>query len=112
MIKYYLPLVLSGCLIFGCESENTLPVEEEKLVKILCDIHFAEAALDKLNGPAKDSTAIKLYNQIFTIHGVSEAEVDTCLYYLKRDPIAMSNLYEKVMEEFEKMKLKVQSEKQ
>ncbi len=105
MIKYYLPLALLACVFFGCETERTLPLEEDKLVKILCDIHLAEAVLDKLNGSIKDTAAVKLYNQIYSIHGVEEAEVDTCLYYFKRDPVAMSDLYEKVMVELERMNL-------
>ncbi|MEO1257879.1 MAG: DUF4296 domain-containing protein [Bacteroidota bacterium] len=108
IIKQYLSLALISFFVFGCVKENPLPLEEKKLIKILCDIHLAEAALAKLNGSIKDSAAVKLYQQIYTIHEVSEAELDSCLYRIKRDPEIMQDIYQQVMTELDKMKLEDQ----
>lgn len=80
-------------------------MSEDRLIPILCDIHIAEAALSKINGTIKDSAATKLYGQIYEIHGVTEAELDSCLIRIKKEPLLSEAMYTKVMTELEKMKL-------
>ena len=98
----YLSIVL---VISSCEKPQTLPLEEDKLIRVLADIHIAESALGQLNGKQKDTAAYVIYDQIYTIHEVREADVDSTLAILKRSPEKMSKIYEKVMIEMEKMKL-------
>ena len=37
MFKYFFLIVLGIILAFGCETENPLPLQEKKLINILCD---------------------------------------------------------------------------
>ena len=97
-------LILVGC--YSCTKEKQLPIAEEQLIKILGDIHIAESAIDVMNGADKDSAAVKVYRQIYTIHQVDEADVDSCLSYLKRNPKAAEKIYGKVIDDLEKMKQK------
>ena len=92
--------------IYSCNRERELPIEEDKLVQVLADIHIAESALKDLTGPEKDSAANKLYNQIYTIHNVAAADVDTCLFHLKRDPVKIEAVYAKVLDELNSLKVK------
>jgi hypothetical protein len=104
-MKYF---ILTFCIItfsLSCKKEQPLPMEEEKLIKVLCDIHIAEAAMEPVTANDKDSIATLLYQQIYTIHGVEQAEVDTALSFLKKEPQAAEKIYLKVVEELSKMKL-------
>ncbi|MCB0520756.1 MAG: DUF4296 domain-containing protein [Lewinellaceae bacterium] len=96
-------LLLVG--LSGCGKEAAPPIPDEKLIEILTDVHIAEAALEGLNGKAKDSVAIKYYGEIFAIHHVEQADFDTTLAILMRDPEKFGNLYEKVAANLEKMRV-------
>ncbi len=100
-------LVIFSLFVFNvaCKNDKALPMEEEQLIRVLCDIHIVEAGIEHLNGTDKDSIATRLYNQIYDIHGVQQASVDTALFYLKKDPDAMEKIYSKVMDELGRMKL-------
>ncbi len=89
----------------ACKEEQELPMEKDKAVKILTDIHIAEAALKPLSGSDKDKAAALIYQQIRSIHEVDQATIDTLLSYLKRNPEEMERVYEEVMVEFEKLAL-------
>ncbi|HFA50788.1 MAG TPA: DUF4296 domain-containing protein [Bacteroidetes bacterium] len=104
LIKTTLYLFYFILFFCSCQHEKKLPLPEDKLVPVLMDIHIAEAGLTHLTGTVKDSTAAKYYQQIYTMHGVEEAVVDSCLYYLKRHPARMKKVYDKVTKELEKMK--------
>ena len=96
-------IIIIGC--FSCIEEKELALSEDRLIPILCDIHIAEAALLKTSGTNKDSAAVKLYSQIYEIHGVTEAELDSCLVRIKKESLLSEAIYTKVMTELEKMKL-------
>lgn len=92
-------------MAIGCNNERQLPIEEAQLIKILCDIHIAESAIKVVSGTIKDTAATKVYNQIYQIHDVTAADVDTCLYYIKRDPQKMEKVYAKVTDALKEMKI-------
>ena len=100
---FLLFLIVLGNL--SCMKEQKLPIEDGRLIPTLCDVHIAEAALSKVNGTIKDTAAHKFYKQIYEIHGITEAELDSCLVLIKRDPVLSEKVYTKVMSELEKMKL-------
>ncbi len=86
---------------FSCESEKRLPIEEEKLVDILRDIHIAEAAMQNLIGVTKDSFGIIYYNQVLGLYGVERAVFDITMERLRKDPERLSVVYEKVIKELD-----------
>jgi len=86
---------------FSCESETRLPIEEEKLVDILRDIHIAEAAMQNLIGVTKDSFGIIYYNQVLGLYGVERAVFDTTMERLRKDPERLSVVYEKVIKQLD-----------
>ena len=93
-----------GMALFSCKKEKQLPMDEEKFIKILCDIHIAESGMDVLIGAAKDTAATKLYEQIYSIHQVDKAAVDSSLAFIKRNPKEAEKLYARVNEELEILK--------
>ena len=107
----YSGLLFSTIAIFilftGCMTEETLPVSDEKLVKVLADAHIAESALLSFGEPQKDSIAAVYYSQIMTIHDMDREVFDTCVAILRRNPKLMNEIYGKVFEHFEKEKLEM-----
>ncbi len=94
-----LGLFLALFLIISCQKEVERPtINPDKLVQILTDIHIAEAAMNNLYGAPKDSLAKLYYQQIYTIHGVDSAELTQDLALLKKNPVYMDSLYEKVVD--------------
>lgn len=94
-------------MLAGCSSEPALPLSKEKLVDVLMDVHVAEAALNQVPaGPRKDSLAELYYNQVAEIHGIHRENLDTSLAILQRNPGLMKAVYQEVLAEVEKKRLK------
>lgn len=103
-------LLLACCLSLflpACETTEEKPqIPEEKMVKVLADIHIAEAALQTLRGQTKDSMSQTYYHQIYAIHEVDSLEVQETLQAMRENPDKMKALYDKVMERVEKLNAK------
>lgn len=80
----------------SCNSRERFPIEEEKLIDVLVDTHFADAALVHVNQTKKDSMAVFYYNQIYERNGITAAQLDTSLAILRRDPLTTWKIYQKV----------------
>lgn len=87
----------------SCRPSPTLPVEEDLLVKVLADVHIAEAAVQNFAGAHKDSIKRIYYQQIYDIHGVSETDFRAALQILSDDQVKMEKLYKKVEKHLETM---------
>ncbi len=98
------PLLLL-LLLLGCKEEiQSLPLNEEKLGKILIDVHVAEAAMQRMVGPKKDSLRELYYDQIFEIHGVSQTSFEESMSLLTQNPRRLRFFYENLIDEIEKEK--------
>ncbi|MEL7020016.1 MAG: DUF4296 domain-containing protein [Bacteroidota bacterium] len=82
-------------------QEEQFVIPPDKLVRILEDIHVAEAALTGLSTERKDSAAAAYYDQIFTIHQVSASDFDHDLELLKRRPKLLSQTYSTLHQQME-----------
>jgi hypothetical protein len=87
-------VVFSACK----PAPATLNMPEEQLVNVLADVHIAEAAIQNLRGETKDSTANLYYDQIYTIHGVTETQFLEAIDILQENPILMDQVYAQVLE--------------
>lgn len=81
------------------KRDKDLRIEEDKLVKVLVDIHVAEAAAQSLMGDTKDSMMFVYYRQVFHIHGIQQADFDSTMIILREDPVRLERIYAKVMDE-------------
>lgn len=81
-------------------SEIELPtIEETKMVKILADVHLAEAMIQQNKSSQRDSIGANLYQKIFFIHQVEEKDFYQSLKYYTSTPGIMENIYDQVIEE-------------
>ena len=90
-------------LLTACKPrEARLSIPDEEVVQLLADVHSAEAAVQHLPNPARDSMVRIYYDQVFKQHHIDQAGYEQLVVTLRKDPDRMSILYEKVVEELGK----------
>lgn len=95
------PGILLLLLLFAgmaCTKKQAGPsMPKEKLVRLLVDMHLAEAALQNVFGATKDSLAEVYYADICTIHKLNRGQLDEVMEELRQNPLAMSETYREVI---------------
>jgi hypothetical protein len=81
--------------------ETTLP-SDEVLVDLLCDLHLAEATLNKISIARQDSVVVKIRERIAASHGISSAKMDEWLEALQKSPEHSIAVYDSVIVELER----------
>ncbi len=94
-------LVLLG-VHFCRKAGPEAPLTEDELVPILIDLHLAEAGLQNLYGITKDSMRSVYTEQIFAIHEIDSAILDSTLMTYLKDAEGLAALYEKVLKGLER----------
>lgn len=98
-MRYLFLVLFSISLLVSCSKKvEVLPIPEPELIKVLADIHLAEAAFQNLSTSAKDTLAYQYYDQVYQIHEVEKENVDSCIAILNRDPKRFFEIYGKVQE--------------
>lgn len=92
-------LVFYGlCICFSCTSSGaSLPIADDKLVDILCDVHIMEGALQNRSNDDKDSIAKMYYQQIYDKHDIKEQQFIETLEKLELDPKKMGSIYGEIL---------------
>ena len=85
----------------NCKDKDTAtvstPIAESKLVVILADVHKAESIINAcVSIEKRDSTAQALYSNLYAIHQITSAELDSSVNIYLHAPLAARGLYEKV----------------
>lgn len=98
-----LPSILSILIVvlgMGCSkpTPTPLPIAEDTMIKILADVHIAEAALATFKKQKRDSLAPVYYNQIYAIHNTDSSTYNTTFEILQNEPTRFNKLYEAVFE--------------
>lgn len=102
----FLPVFL--LFIGACGSDHTpQPLPDEILIKVMADLHIAEAALQRLPRNYKDTVSQRYYDEVAKIHGLTRTQLDTALYWLRARPEEMFRVYEAVTEYLEKQETEV-----
>ncbi|CAN5433471.1 hypothetical protein BH09BAC1_BH09BAC1_24710 [soil metagenome] len=89
---------------FGCNQGDGPPsnmLSEEQMVKVLVDLHLAEARTELLYLP-QDSIRPLLetrYTEIFAEHNIDTAAFNQSFAYYERNPERMDSLYQKVIDD-------------
>jgi len=74
-----------------------LPIGDEALIELLCDVHIMEGALQNRAKEGKDSIAKMYYEQIYEKHEISEASFIKTLETLELHPKKMEAIYGNVL---------------
>lgn len=98
IILLFLLLILNACN----KDQEKLPIQEEKMIDILVDVHLAEAAMQELSSVIRDSIGEVYYGQIFEIHDITEEDFNKTLFLIKQDPKHMDRIYKDVLAKLDK----------
>jgi len=86
--------------VFACTPEKgPLPIPESKLIDVLMDIHYAEAASEDKVGTAQDSLRKVYYKEVFKLYNVTEKDFVKTMELLKRNPRRLLKLYKQMDEQ-------------
>lgn len=103
-MKYLTALTIClFALIISCKNEAQAPIERDKLVLILTDMHVAEAAAEGEFTTIKDSILKIYYPQILKKHSVTQVDFDSSLVVYSRQPVVFDSLYAQVLREVAKI---------
>lgn len=83
----------------ACKEEEAfvLPMDETKLIEVLCDVHIAEAAMRNLP-EMRDSLGAVYYEQIYKIHKIDGAVFRETMELIRKRPAELRRIYTKVTE--------------
>lgn len=85
--------------MLACQPKDpVLPIAEEKLVPMLKDIQLAESIIKEQNYLLQDSLIATYYGIICRTYDVKQADLDSTLAILRRQPALMDKVYTKVLE--------------
>jgi hypothetical protein len=97
--KKYITVLLFS--LAACQTNDSLPIPETTLLKVLSDIHKAEVIINGETPVHKDSLSRRYYQQIFDKHGITAAQYDTTLSMLSFRPAMMHRIYNEVMKNYQ-----------
>lgn len=81
-ILIFLPFITLSC---KKEVKVELPMEEEKIVAILGDMHFAKSASKIHKKEDRDSMRLVYENQVFVINDITRIEYENIITALETD---------------------------
>lgn len=92
-------LLLLFLPLFACNiGQKKLPIPEKKLIQILTDVHYAEAALQDVYGVQKDSLKKVYYQEIYQLYETSEEELTETMDILRQNPARLDKIYQFIVD--------------
>ena len=94
--------------IFSCkQAEEKIPsdiLSKEKMVKVLVDIHLAEAnvTIKNLAGDDANKLATAYYQHIYKSHRISKEEFKKSFLFYSQHPQLLEKIYDEVLSELSK----------
>jgi hypothetical protein len=108
VIFYFFIIVITSAMLSSCYREPEFPdavLNSQKMTDILSDIHLAEAKVAGMSAYAqyqRDSLMEVYYRTIFKLHAVEADDFDKSMDAYMKNPEAMADIYEKVLEQLQK----------
>ena len=109
-------ILLIATLLIACGSEDKPAnlIEQDKMAKILADIHEAEASVNNMHLGSQDSSLLvyqRLRWKVMKKHQTDTATFNVSLKYYILNPKVFKNIYEEVKIELEDRRKAVNSPK-
>lgn len=104
-MRYLFFIIIISVSFIACRNNNIkTPIEREKLIKILVEVHLAEAAMQELSleQSKRDSIGKLYYKKVFETNKVTEADFNKTMFLLRQNPEKLETLYKKVIADLEK----------
>ena len=92
-------IIIFFIVVIACvDDPPQLPVERDVVVRLLTDMHVAEATVKQIYPDKRDSMAHIYFNQILKIHELDESGYDSLMNFLHQNPGIMEEIYNEVVE--------------
>lgn len=109
-MKYFLFIILCYICFIACSKDKTaLPIESDKMVDILVDVHLAEAAMQESTLMNKDSVGRVYYQKIFNLYGITEADFNKSMFLIRQNPEKLEAIYKEVIETLDKKETEIRN---
>ncbi len=108
-----LNILLLTIFLNSC-SKNTVStpvISEDKLINVLVDIHYAEAATQNVYGAIKDSLLTSYYDEIYQTHHITKEDFQQSIRIVRKDSRKVEKLYEKVLAQINLIETEVNNKK-
>ena len=79
------PIIMALLSFLACQEKSARNIPEDKMIKILADLHISDQILLQYPMAMRDSIKIELWQSILEIHDISAAQLDTNLYLYQSD---------------------------
>lgn len=107
-------IALSQLFFVGCNSQkkHDPPLNKEKMIDLLVDIHLADATLNRAvsRGKINKTEVDGYYKEILDEHGISRASFDSVYNYYSKDFDEFEKLYGEVILKLQKEKKDIELE--
>lgn len=111
LFRTFILIISFTCCLSACkQGQETPPIPEEKMGKILVDIHLAETYSQGLGDSAKNKfeknsdSLTGFYTSILKHHDLSFKEFNEALEWYKERPVILDSLYSKVLTQLIELK--------
>ncbi len=117
-MRYFLVLFFS-ILLFSCSQDKTLSIpdsvlSEDKMAEVMVDIHLLEASLN-ISILSKDKVSKDNVNpttDILKRHHITKQQYDESFSFYSHNPMLLSEMYLKVLNELSRMQAQVTNSKE
>ena len=103
-MKHIVLIIILLLTFSNCQKQEKVPqLSDEQIIKVLVDLHIAEASSLSLGNELKDSVINLYYPQIFEIHGIEDSLFFKEFAVIRKNPKKLEMIYEKVLVEIEQL---------
>ncbi|MFN4146216.1 MAG: DUF4296 domain-containing protein [Runella sp.] len=105
--RFFVGLLICLCGLMGCQESPKVPegtVSEEKMAKILTEIHLIEARVSRLSLTSLDSSTViteHLKQQVFKKYQVDSAAYNRSYQFYSTNPAFLERIYQQVLKDLE-----------
>ena len=94
LIFFLLTITLVACV----KKEPVFELDHDKMVRVLIDLHIAEAALAQVNLAERDSIGVLALKKVAEMHQMTPEDIESKIVYIQQNPLIMAEIYEHVLD--------------
>ncbi len=91
-------LLMTNC---GKQDEEVMEINEDRLVRVLVDLHIIEASLTTVNSSHRDSIRQVALEKCAELHRITVEDLEKELLYVDQKPAYHQVLYKRVLDTLE-----------
>lgn len=94
----FIIFLLATTLVACVKKEPVFELDQDKMVRVLIDLHIAEAALAQVNLADRDSIGVLALKKVAEMHQMAPEDIQSQIVYIQQNPLIMAEIYEHVLD--------------